>query len=1036
MSASRLSPPASRLRKANHGFALLITITLLAFLVVLLIGLAAYTRVETAIAGNTQRQTQARQNALTALNVALGQLQRYAGPDQRVTATADAFGGASATKHYTGVWLVDPSQPASATPMTWLVSGNEFQAGGTPAPLSVTPATSLTTTNSAELVGTHSTGTARDVAAPLVPITTVGAPGVAGSTSVTIGRYAWWVGDQGVKAPVALGDPTAGTAGTNNFNFSPYSDFPDLLSRIRQQISLGAGPADATGAAVLEPRDTNNASLVANQKLNAFNQLAFLKTSANAPLGLTSLQKYFHTWSPNNLNVLANTRLGGLRQDLSLFSPTNPSPLGAAYDAWANYDPKNGGYMEDPTAPIDPKPLQPYSTDPLRRRYVMQPDSSGYGIAPVLTFFGLSFSIRNDLNTSNPTKLEVAARCVVGLWNPYTSSLVPDTSGLQLRVTGLPQVLVTDTAGGSRSVNLQSVMSGGPLNFFLPWTVDGTSDDRSSWLPGRIYNWSASANASDPGGNGNPMLFYERNANQGSGLVRPAGPPLAPSASSPLVYRQCTVSTPTTLKIELYRVSDNTKLAEFNSLKFSQFQTNGNFLQTDVKDIDFAFLFRLYDPTDNATGAGIGWLETAGNDPRESSLPSAAYTVSNGNQPDPTLFSVANSAVSTFDASYDNLILNRDPTGGTAQSYNEDVPVFELPRAPLLSVGALKHFRVSGARPFAIGNSWTSGVQLNGIKADELFDRFYFSGLAPNVTPAAIVNGSLVLPNPLLKVLPRNSSTGASVALSDLQNAPNAQSAKFLLQTGAFNINSADPVAWSSVLRAVRFSTAFDFKYLDVSSTTGTTDDATTAVAGFTGPAFVRFPQSAQEVYKADDTYQQSQFGGGGLVLSTPFYRRGVRTLAANEIASLATAITALVNQRQSVSGPFRHLEEFLNPASPGAPSLLEQAIINANLNANVTYFSSQWLTQGDIMTALAPVLFPRSDTFVIRTYGESVNPVTGATEGRAWCEATVQRVPDYFDTTNAAELAPTDPAFTSINQSFGRRFKIVSFRWLTRSDI
>ena len=97
---------------------------------------------------------------------------------------------------------------------------------------------------------------------------------------------------------------------------------------------------------------------------------------------------------------------------------------------------------------------------------------------------------------------------------------------------------------------------------------------------------------------------------------------------------------------------------------------------------------------------------------------------------------------------------------------------------------------------------------------------------------------------------------------------------------------------------------------------------------------------------------------------------------------------------------------------------------------------------QADIMTALAPVLFPRSDTFVIRSYGEALNPTTSTTaapvvEGRAWCEAIVQRIPDYFDATaatgDAAEVAPPNSA---INQALGRRFKIVSFRWLTRSDI
>ena len=89
-----------RRRLGEGGFALLIVITLLAYLVILLIGLASYTRIETSIAGNTQRQAQARENALLSLNVAVGQLQKYAGPDQRVTATAESAPGAgTSTKH-------------------------------------------------------------------------------------------------------------------------------------------------------------------------------------------------------------------------------------------------------------------------------------------------------------------------------------------------------------------------------------------------------------------------------------------------------------------------------------------------------------------------------------------------------------------------------------------------------------------------------------------------------------------------------------------------------------------------------------------------------------------------------------------------------------------------------------------------------------------------------------------------------------------------------------------------------------------------
>src|SRR5689334_6521338 len=89
--------------RARRGFALLLTITLLAFAVLLLVGLATYSRIETAVSGNSQRQGQARENALFALNVALGQLQKYAGPDARVTATAEGEAGADAQKsHYTG----------------------------------------------------------------------------------------------------------------------------------------------------------------------------------------------------------------------------------------------------------------------------------------------------------------------------------------------------------------------------------------------------------------------------------------------------------------------------------------------------------------------------------------------------------------------------------------------------------------------------------------------------------------------------------------------------------------------------------------------------------------------------------------------------------------------------------------------------------------------------------------------------------------------------------------------------------------------
>src|SRR4051812_5079357 len=276
----------------RKGFALLIVITLLAFVLVLLVGLAVYTKVETGIAGNTQHKEQARQNALFALNVALGQLQKHAGPDQRVTATSEAFPHGNGTTHYTGVWSTDPAA-AGATPLTWLGSGNELKdADGNDLPLAVTPESPVTTTTGVALVSTNTSRTANDVLARLMPISVAGVPGTAATANTTIGRYAWWVGDQGVKAPVAVPDLPA------SVNYAPY-DSADLHARIRQQLSLGAGAASAGGDPVFEPRDSNNAPLVANNKIVAQNQLAFLKSPANAALGLTRIQQNFHTWSPN-----------------------------------------------------------------------------------------------------------------------------------------------------------------------------------------------------------------------------------------------------------------------------------------------------------------------------------------------------------------------------------------------------------------------------------------------------------------------------------------------------------------------------------------------------------------------------------------------------------------------------------------------------------------------------------------------------------------------------------------------------------------
>ena len=166
----------------------------------------------------------------------------------------------------------------------------------------------------------------------------------------------------------------------------------------------------------------------------------------------------------------------------------------------------------------------------------------------------------------------------------------------------------------------------------------------------------------------------------------------------------------------------------------------------------------------------------------------------------------------------------------------------------------------------------------------------------------------------------------------------------------------------------------------------------------------------------------------------------GSRNNAPNTASDLIVGSSTTVLQGESQCGP-----QNLTSTAEGSPG---------------------WLMQQDLVQCFSPVMTVRSDTFVVRCYGEADNQATGATEGRAWCEAVVQRFPDFVDQTDSAITgtnAYTSPAIPSLgdatplydrwsgtnssnpnppaivnttNLTFGRRFKIISLRWLNESDL
>jgi Tfp pilus assembly protein PilX len=1119
------------LTKNTRGFALLITITLLAFLVLLLVSLASLTRVETQVAANNQTLAQARQNALMALNIAVGQLQKYAGPDARVTAQASLIGATVANPWFTGVWDADTST-GGTTPMSWLVSGNETSA------LSVNQTTNLNRTASnpdvalvsktspgqVRLVGAASAEMTADVThniaqgavvVPAVPIQ--GSPaGFPEGSDITLGRYAWWVGDQGVKASLALQDRAS------EVRYAPWYDASgstpvDQTGRIRQQIGSGASyfrtndavsnlPYVRTGGFdALQSYGSTNPALLNNDYMGRVvnaRQLELLTSAGGAVTQADFIKDYYHDFTGAAYSVLANTRTdayAGLMRDLSL----KPDQLGSAFVKYADYN----SYMEAPAVSNTAIPSIDSSNSP-RRRYQMQPFSSaaggsdlpevGFSIAPVLNSFYIQFYFYKTTATGTTaaktgTFLRMQSRMYVALWNPYASSLVPSATGLSMEFE-----LPTITANGV-SVDLNrspgSMASGGvtlPFGSSYRYTASagtnnyGAAGEMASWLPGRVYSWASDTSTTSLG-------FY---TNSVTAWVTP-GVVTVDTASN--TYPDIVIPAATiTVRLKLNGVTVSTYEAKYDNDAIPGLgpasPTPGGW--------SFAYAFRLNQPRTYNTDRT--WL--AAFDPRSSTLTQTATPVSStsstlvsfntslSNSSLPSIYNTSSAQITTTPTGTTdttaylkgNLLFRNMGSSINSMSTYNDVSLFDLPRLPLLSVGELQHLQVKNQRPFSIGNSW-------GGATNSIFDRFFFSG-TPTSGSAPILENNVPLPNWNLRPV---AGTNLATLQGEAASTKGGLSSRYLLQAGAFNINSTSVPAWRAVLSSVRFGSSAPFisaKIVNDTSNTdpnaGTQDGSLTQSQTFSkdttlganpAPVFFRLPQSAQEVFYWAYPGTETSSSHSDHLFTTSAFRLGVRgyndptvdggfsgddgtfngtgtagskrqAVTTDQLEVLATEIVSRLRTRFATKGPFRNLQEFLSETNQfGGKSLLEDAIAVSGINpvevqpANLstdaipsgttasTYsgFSTQTLTQADLLTALAPYLRSRSDTFVIRTYGETINPVTGQVAGKAWAEATVQRYPDPVDSADN-----TDARIAQPQGSFGRRFKIISFRWLSSADI
>ncbi|MEJ6699498.1 MAG: hypothetical protein QNL01_00870 [Akkermansiaceae bacterium] len=273
---------------------------------------------------------------------------------------------------------------------------------------------------------------------------------------------------------------------------------------------------------------------------------------------------------------------------------------------------------------------------------------------------------------------------------------------------------------------------------------------------------------------------------------------------------------------------------------------------------------------------------------------------------------------------------------------------------------------------------------------------------------------------------------------------------------GMFNVNSTSVKAWRALLGHAR---NHKIPYTQTDGSIGLSKDtdyafSRTSVAGDREAG--KAPQVAGEYadtteftgyrvftdemldFLAEEIVKQVRLRGPFLSLSEFVNRQ----LSYDKDLALAGAIQTALNeltadqslnpfetmQNESVVSESTPFGGAANGGLPDAGYVFPEAAVGHN-----TYGLPGWTRQADILRPLAPILSARDDTFTIRAYGES-RAANGTVVARAWCQATVRREREFLDPADEADL--TTPPTELVNKTFGRRFKVISFRWLNADEV
>ncbi|MGL5018637.1 MAG: hypothetical protein ACRDBP_10905 [Luteolibacter sp.] len=286
--------------RATKGFALVITLSLMILLTVVAVGLLSLASISLRASTQGTAMATARANARLAMMMALGELQKSAGPDQRVTAPANLV-NSTHPEGLAGVWKSWKSASSGVANQNYVDAktgpgflGYLMSNPNPAAALDPQQLPAVSTLGSIGLVSKGSLGsnlTNREIRAPLVPI-----KGGINAAANTRGSFAWAILDEGVKSRIDL---------------LPAEDANGMGDKITQ----AGAPARNRFIKLdgLEFLDEPTANLRDSlPKLASLGQAAIKATSTDA------VPRFFNDFTVCSSSVQADVANGGLKTDLSV----------------------------------------------------------------------------------------------------------------------------------------------------------------------------------------------------------------------------------------------------------------------------------------------------------------------------------------------------------------------------------------------------------------------------------------------------------------------------------------------------------------------------------------------------------------------------------------------------------------------------------------------------------------------------------------------------------------------------------------------